>query len=104
MPAVIAFSTGNVMEDHHAIANSKSLDLGPNCGNDAGSLMAKNTRRGVRASMDLLEVSAADPAGVHTDQDFSDCDLRNRNRLDTDIVDAAIDGCLHVSWNYGRVP
>ena len=44
---------------------------------------------------DLLEIGAADAAGVDPNQDFSWADLRYRDSLQPDIVHAAINRRLH---------
>ena len=57
--------------------------------------MAEDARGGVRTGGNLLQIGAADAAGVHPNQDFARADLRNRNGLQADVVDAAIDRRLH---------
>ena len=49
----------------------------------------------MRAGGNLLQVGSADAAGVYPDQDLAGPDLRDRNGLQTNVVDAAIDGGLH---------
>src|ERR1019366_8908005 len=54
--AVIAFSTRDVMQHHHAFAEAELANTFPHFRDDTRSFVAKNTRRGVRARRDLLKI------------------------------------------------
>ncbi len=57
--------------------------------------MSEDARGRVRAGGNLLEVGAADTAGVHADEELTRPDLRHGNGLQANIINAAIDGGLH---------
>src|SRR5579863_6779334 len=95
MPAVITVAAGNVMEHHHAIANLKLFDAFAARRNYAGGLVSENAWRRMRTRSNFLQIGAADAAGMDAHQDLARPDLRNRNRLQADIVDAAIHRSLH---------
>ena len=49
----------------------------------------------MRAGKDFLKISPADAAGVHTHQQLSLADFRHRDRLQANIIFAAINSSLH---------
>ena len=49
----------------------------------------------MRAKMDLLEVSAANAAGGHLDEEFAGTNARNGHGFDAHVVDAVIDNGAH---------
>jgi hypothetical protein len=53
--------------------------------------------------VDLLQIGAADSAGVNLDKDFAKADLGNGNGFYTYVVDSTIDGGTHGGRNiWGR--
>ncbi len=95
LAAVVALTARNVVVRHHAIANRKAADAFSHANNRARHLMPEDARRIMRASVNLLQVRPADPAGVDLDQHLACADLRHRNRFDTDIIYAAIHRGAH---------
>src|SRR5664279_5353446 len=63
--------------------------------NHPGRFMAKDARGGMGTGCNLLEIGAADAAGVDPNQNFSRADLRHRDSLHADVVHAAINRRLH---------
>src|SRR5689334_3359047 len=57
--------------------------------------MTKNSWGRKRSGGDLLQIRAADAAGVNPNQNFTGIDLRNRNGFKTHIVPPSIHGRLH---------
>src|ERR1700760_24135 len=49
----------------------------------------------MRASVDLLEISAADATCSHTQQHFARANARHRHRLHTNVIHATIDSSMH---------
>jgi hypothetical protein len=95
VPAVIAVAARDVMEDHHPVANPEAGNAVANRSNNAGGLVAKDPGSGVRAGGDFLQICAADAAGMDADEDLASADLRHRNGLHADVVDAPIDRGQH---------
>jgi hypothetical protein len=88
-----------MVEDHDAVANLEIRDALTN-GNDLpGHFMPEDARRGMRAGGDLLEVGAADAAGMNAYQSFAGTDLRHRNRFEANIILAAIHRGAHRDGN-----
>ena len=83
------------MKSHHAIANCEAANAIADCGNRSGHLVTEDARRRVRAGMNLLEIGAADAAGVDAHQHLAAANLRNRNRLCSYVVGCAINGGPH---------
>ena len=71
MPAVITIAAGDVVEDHDPVAELIIGNIVTERGDDPGGLMSKDARRRVRAGGDLLQIGAADAAGVDPDQDLA---------------------------------
>ena len=95
MLAVVTFPAGDVVEHHHAIAQFVTGNIFAQSSNHSGGLMTKDARCGMGTGCDLLQIGAADAAGVDPNQDFSRADLRNRNGLQPDVINAAINCRLH---------
>src|ERR1019366_5089656 len=95
VPAVVTFAAGDVMEHHHAIAEFVTGYIFAEGGNHPGGFMAKYPRSGMGPGCNLLQIGAADAAGVHSNQDFARTDPRDRNGLQPDIIDTAINRRLH---------
>jgi len=93
--AVVALAAGGVVEDHDAVANAKALDIDAGSSDDAGDFMPEDAGGRVGAGVDLLEVGAADTAGVDADEDFAAVDFRDGDGLDTDVVNASVDRGAH---------
>ncbi len=99
LAAVVAFAAGDVMVRHHAVADCEAAYALAYPHNRPRHLMPEDTRRIVRAGMNLLQVRPADSAGVDLDQHLAGADLGHRNRLDTNIVHPAIDRGTHGGWH-----
>ena len=99
LAAVVALAARNVVVRHHAVADCEAADALADPHNRARHLVSEDARRIVRTGVNLLQVGPADSAGVDLDQHLACADLGHRNRLDTNIVHAAIDrgahGCRH---------
>ena len=83
------------MKHHHAIAEFVADNVFADSGNYSGSFMAKDARGRMRTGGNLLEISAADAAGVDPNQDFSRTDLWDWDGLQPDVVNPAIHRRLH---------
>lgn len=57
----------------------------------------------MRTGRNFLEVSAADAAGVDADEHFSRANLRNRDSLHANVIDAAVHGGEHGRRDQARV-
>ena len=57
--------------------------------------MSEDARGGMGAGGNLLEVGAANAAGMDADEHLSGTDLRDGDGFEADIIDAAVDGGLH---------
>src|ERR1019366_3292984 len=95
VPAVEAFAAGDVVKHHHAVAEFVAGNILAERSNHSGSFMAKDAGSRMRTGGNLLEIGAADAAGVDPDQDFSWADLRNRDGFQPNVVHAAINRRLH---------
>lgn len=61
--------------------------------------MSEDARGGVRSGRNLLEVCAADTAGMHADEKFSGADGGDWDGFEADVVNAAVDRGLHGRGN-----
>lgn len=93
--AVVTSAARNVVENDHAISRSELADSGADGRDYAGSFVTEDAGRGVRSGGDLLEIRAANSAGMDPEQEFTSADLRDRNSLQSDVVYPAVDGCQH---------
>jgi len=84
-----------MVKDNNAVSRLEILDARSQRGYHARSFMTEDARRGVRAGGNLLEIGAADAAGVHPEQQFSRTYFGDGNRFQTDVVHAAIHGRQH---------
>src|SRR5262249_42134469 len=100
VPAVVTLATWDVMENHHTVAALKGIDALTDCPNPPRSFMPETPAGRGRAGGNLLQVCAADAAGMHADQHFPGADLRDRNGLEADIVLPAIHCGLPVGGNW----
>ncbi len=69
------------MENHYPVADLETGYILAESSNDPRGFMAKDPRGGMGTGCDLLQVGAADAAGVDPNQDFSRADLGNRDGL-----------------------
>ena len=99
LAAVVAVAAGDVVIGHDAVADGEVGDAFADADDGAGHLVAEDAGSVVRAAVDLLEVGAADAAGVDLDEHFAGADLGDGDGLDADVVDAAIDGGAHGCGN-----
>jgi hypothetical protein len=102
MAAVVAGTAGNVMKNHHSVAGLEIADVRTHSGDDAGSLMAEDARRGVRTGGDLLQVCAANSAGMNAQQQFPCANFGHGDGFDADVIDSAINGREHGGGNRVR--
>jgi hypothetical protein len=65
------------------------------CYYNSGSFMTEDAGRRVRAGGNLLEVGAADPTGVHPNQEFTATGSGNGHFFEANVVHAAIDRSPH---------
>ncbi len=101
LAAVVALSAGNVMVDHHPLANLKTGNALAHPHNGSRHLMAEDARRGVRAGMNFFEIRPADAAGSYLHQQFARPDGGHGHRFHAQVVHAAIDHGLHGGGNLG---
>ena len=87
------------MKDHDPIARSVIGDAFADGGYDSGSFVSEDARCRMRSGGNLLEVGAADAAGVDADEHFARADRGHRNCFEADVVDAAVDRSVHCCWN-----
>src|ERR1700679_4283526 len=99
LAAIKAFATGNVMVGHDAVPHSEAADILARADDGPRHLVSEDTRRIMRAGVDLLEVGAADSSGVNLDQHFAYAYLGNGNRLYMYVVFAAIHSRAHGRGN-----
>jgi hypothetical protein len=95
LAAVVALAAGDVVVGHDTIADNKAFDTLADANDGAGHLVSEDTWGGVRAGVNLLEIGAADAAGVNLDKDFAGADLGDGDGFDTYIVDSPINGGTH---------
>jgi hypothetical protein len=88
------------MEDDDAFARAVLSDAFADGGDRAGSLVPEDTRSGMGAGRDFLEVGTADAAGMDADQHFAGANLRDGDGFKADVVDAAVDRSLHGGWDF----
>lgn len=93
--AVKTLPAGNVMKSHDSVAESVVLNPFAYRCDDSRSLMSENAWGGVRACGNLFEIGAADSTGVHADEHFPGADGGDGYGFEADVVQAAIDRCLH---------
>ena len=74
LAAVETFAAGDVMEGHHTVADCELRSIAR--GDGPGHLVPEDARPGMRVGMDLLEVRAADAAGIDADEHLVRADLR----------------------------
>src|SRR5262249_44362965 len=99
MPAVITLAARDVVKHHHPVACTEILDAVADSHDLARRLVAENPGRRMRAGRNLLQIGAADTAGMHADQHLTGADFGYRNRFQADIVLAAIHSGLHAGGN-----
>ena len=87
------------MKRHHAVAHREAGHTSADSRNCARHLMPKDARRGVRTGVNFLEVGAANPARIDTYEHLAHTDHRNADSLGLNIVDSAINRCLHRGRN-----
>src|ERR1035438_2888684 len=80
-----ALSARDVMEDHDTGAGTVVLYAFADCGDDAGGFVSEDAGCGMGTGGNLLEVGAADAAGVDADEHFSSTDLGNGQGLHADV-------------------
>jgi hypothetical protein len=97
--AIETLTARDVVEDHNAVARAVGLDAFADRRHHAGGLVAEDARGGMRTGGDLLEVGAADTAGVNANEHFSGANGGYWNSLEADIIHAAVDGGLHNRGN-----
>jgi hypothetical protein len=95
LAAVEALATGEVMEGHYAVADDEAAHAFADDRDGARHLMPIDAGSGVRTGVNLLEVGAADAAGVDPNQHFAAADFGYGDRLGPDIVWSVIDSSLH---------
>ena len=100
LATVVTLAAGNVVVDHHAIAESEPGYAQAHFDNGSSHFMAEDAGSGVGAGMDFLQIGAADAAGGNLDQQFSGADFGHRHGLHADLVHAAIDGGTHGGGNF----
>jgi hypothetical protein len=95
MAAVEALATGNMVKGHDPVADAEFLNISTDRRHNSGGLMAENTRGGMGPGCNLLQIRSTNAAGVDPYEQFAGSDFRNGNRLQTNIVEAAVNRCLH---------
>ena len=83
------------MENHYPVADLETGYIFAESSNDSRGFMAKDPRCGMGTGCDLLQVRATDAAGVNANEYFSRAHPGNRHCLHANIIDAAVDSCLH---------
>ena len=104
LAAVVALSAGDVVVDHHPLAQRKLRDGLAHFHDGSRHLVAEDARRGVRAGMNLFQVRPADAAGGDLDQQLARPDGGHRDGLHAQVVHAAIDHGLHGGGNHVFCP
>ena len=99
MPAIVALAAGNVVVKSDAVADLKATDAPAQSDDRPRGFMAKDPGRRHGTSLDLLDVSRANPANGDLDQNLAGFDRRDGNFLDPDVILAAVDGRLHEFWD-----
>jgi hypothetical protein len=99
MTAVIAGAAGNVVKNNHPIPRLELADASADGGDHSRGFVAEDARGGMRSSGNLLEVGAANAAGVYTQQKFPGAYLGDRDGFQANIVDAAVNSGKHGRWN-----
>jgi hypothetical protein len=61
--------------------------------------VAEDAGGGMRSGGDLLEVGAADAAGVDAQEQFSGADGGHGNGFEADVIDSPVNGSQHGGWN-----
>jgi hypothetical protein len=107
VPAIEALPARDVMKDHDAIAGAIGGYVFSDRGYHSGGFMSENSRGRVRTCRDFLEVRAAHPAGMDTDEHFTRPDRWYRNGFKPDVVHTTIDRGAHrtgdwCSFDFGR--
>src|SRR5512146_361664 len=92
------------MEDHDAVPDGEIANACAGGNDVSGGFMAEDARGRVRAGGNLLEVSAADAAGMHADEEFAGTNPRDWDGLHADVVDAVINGGKHVGRDFTFLP
>src|SRR6266478_1025407 len=93
--AIETRAAGDVMKAHHAVAELPSRYAPANCNYRACQFMSKDLRRRNVSVKNLLDVSAADPAGGNLDKDFAIAHFRYGDFLDADDTLFAVDAGAH---------
>ena len=93
--AVEALAARDVVVSHHAVAYRESVDAFACLHDSARHLMSEDARCIMRSGVNLLQICAADSAGVDLDQHLAGADLRHRDGFDADVIHAAIHGGSH---------
>jgi hypothetical protein len=85
-----------MVKDHDPIARLVLSHALSYRGHNAGGFVPEDARGGVRAGGNLLQVSAADAAGMHSDEQLARADGGDGHGFQADVIAAAIDSGQHV--------
>ncbi len=102
MFAVVTMAAWDVVECHDSVAGLESDNVGACEFDDSGGFVSEDAGRGMGASCDLLKIGAADTAGMHSNENFSSADFRNRYGFEPHVIFSAIDSRPHGGWNSFR--
>jgi len=81
--------------ERDAVALAKARDSGPQPRHRARDLVAEDPGGGKQAPLDLLDVRAADAAGIHPDEHLAARHLGHRNILDLQDARSPVHGGAH---------
>ena|ERR1043166_1825786 len=95
MTARVAIQARDMMMQGYTVTHLEATHEGADLHHSACRLVSEDSRWRYGAELNLLDVSRANTANRNFHQKFVWTDSRNRQRLDTNVVDAAIDRGTH---------
>ncbi len=93
--AVETLAAWDVVEDHNPVAGAVVLHGVADGGDYAGGFVSEDARGRMGTGGDLLEVGAADAAGVNAEEHLTVGDLGYGDGFEADVVYATVDCGLH---------
>src|SRR3954471_24017259 len=101
-----AFSTRVYRVGYNGIADSKTLDLGPQCGNYPCSFMAKRKGKGraKRVGGDVVQIGGADCRGACLDQHLVIGEVRQGTLDQRHLIERLQDDRSHLSGAHEAIP
>ncbi len=101
--AEMAVQAGHVMVERHAVADFEFPHALADARDGAGGFVAENARRRHGAVLNFFDVSGADAAHGHLDQQVPRPEARDGHGLQAEVVGPAVNDGAHYGRRFGHV-